>query len=308
MNMEMMAATPQPAPTHNENPSCHDLVIADMQERRGFGLDKYGTILQPENGRDMLVDAYQEVLDLAVYLRGAIYERTKVRAGGTVVPAQEMTMPMMNAGQAYLNTVAGCEFNFPATFNWHSFWRVLLAAAPPPPSVDGEEYWTTLSCDAQYALATRIAANVGYVLVEEPDHPDSPHFRESEIEIDYTNYRGERSLRLIRPEYIGLGFNQWHPERQWLLFAHDVEKNARRTFALRNIHAWDTKGLLNASLPAAPAQPPADEDAVDALRSLIDAIDNNAVLLESADVGENGHPWHEEWVHNVRSILTGGRP
>lgn len=66
---------PEPPPIHNENPSCHDLVIADMIERKEFGLKKYGIILQPDNGRNFMVDAYQEVLDLLVYLRGAIYER-----------------------------------------------------------------------------------------------------------------------------------------------------------------------------------------------------------------------------------------
>jgi hypothetical protein len=32
-------------------------------------------LLQPHNGRDCLMDAYQEALDLAMYLRQAIFER-----------------------------------------------------------------------------------------------------------------------------------------------------------------------------------------------------------------------------------------
>ena len=36
---------------------------------------EHGTPLQAHNGRDPLVDAYQEALDLAVYLRQAIEER-----------------------------------------------------------------------------------------------------------------------------------------------------------------------------------------------------------------------------------------
>ena len=51
-------------------------VIADMQERRRLGIERYGTPLQSGNGRDALVDAYQEALDLCVYLRQAIAERT----------------------------------------------------------------------------------------------------------------------------------------------------------------------------------------------------------------------------------------
>ena len=67
--------TAEPPPIKNIHPAVWDLVIADMQERDRFGLQKYNTRLQPFNGRDPLVDAYQEVLDLAVYLRQSIFER-----------------------------------------------------------------------------------------------------------------------------------------------------------------------------------------------------------------------------------------
>lgn len=52
-----------------------DLVVEDMKTRDHEGLEKYGVRLQAHNGRDVLLDAYQEALDLAVYLRQAIYER-----------------------------------------------------------------------------------------------------------------------------------------------------------------------------------------------------------------------------------------
>ena len=67
--------TPQPAPIHNDRPAVWDLVMADMAARDAVGAAKYGVRLQPHNGRDCLIDAYQEVLDLAVYLRQLIYER-----------------------------------------------------------------------------------------------------------------------------------------------------------------------------------------------------------------------------------------
>jgi hypothetical protein len=66
---------PQPDPKPNTNPAVWDLVIKDMQERDATGLSRYGTRLQAFNGRESLIDAYQEVLDLAVYLRQAIYEK-----------------------------------------------------------------------------------------------------------------------------------------------------------------------------------------------------------------------------------------
>lgn len=67
--------TDQPPPVANTLPAVWDLVMADMKGRDQVGRQRYGTPLQPLNGRDALVDAYQEALDLAVYLRQAIYER-----------------------------------------------------------------------------------------------------------------------------------------------------------------------------------------------------------------------------------------
>ena len=70
------AAQPQPAPQRNlDQPAVTDLVLTDFRARDAFGAKKYGTRLQPHNGRDALQDAYQEALDLCCYLRQAIYER-----------------------------------------------------------------------------------------------------------------------------------------------------------------------------------------------------------------------------------------
>ena len=51
------------------------LVKADIEQRACVGERKYGVRLQPFNNRDALVDAYQEALDLCMYLRQAIEER-----------------------------------------------------------------------------------------------------------------------------------------------------------------------------------------------------------------------------------------
>ena len=59
-------------------PSIWDLVVADMRRRDLIGTLKYGTPLTADNGRDHLQDAYEEALDLAVYLRAEI-ERRKGR-------------------------------------------------------------------------------------------------------------------------------------------------------------------------------------------------------------------------------------
>ena len=59
-----------------------------------------------------------------------------------------------------------------------------------------------------------------------------------EVLIDYTNYRGERAVRRIRPLTVRFENNEWHPETQWLLLAVDIEKGATRDFAVKDIHSW----------------------------------------------------------------------
>ena len=65
----------QAPPVRNDRPAVWHLVISDMVERDRVGRHRYGTPLQAHNGRDALIDAYQEALDLVVYLRQAIEER-----------------------------------------------------------------------------------------------------------------------------------------------------------------------------------------------------------------------------------------
>lgn len=65
----------QPLPTPTSGPSIHSLVRADLDSRERLGIQRYGTALQANNGRDALRDAYEEALDLACYLRQAIAER-----------------------------------------------------------------------------------------------------------------------------------------------------------------------------------------------------------------------------------------
>ncbi len=65
----------EPLPVKTNEKAVWDLVIEDMKARNEVGIAKYGTPLQANNGRNHLVDAYQEVLDLAVYLRAAIEQQ-----------------------------------------------------------------------------------------------------------------------------------------------------------------------------------------------------------------------------------------
>lgn len=64
----------QANPEKNDKPCVQDMVIADINERKQVGIERYGTVLQPFNGRSALWDAYQEAIDLCQYLRQLIYE------------------------------------------------------------------------------------------------------------------------------------------------------------------------------------------------------------------------------------------
>lgn len=61
------------------------------------------------------------------------------------------------------------------------------------------------------------------------------------VTIVYTNYKGVTGTRRIVPIEINFGHNEWHTEDQWLMRALDIDKNAERTFALKDIKSWEAK-------------------------------------------------------------------
>lgn len=60
---------------HTEPVETWPIVIKEMEARDRLGRERYGVPLTANNGRDALKDAYEEALDLCVYLRQVIYER-----------------------------------------------------------------------------------------------------------------------------------------------------------------------------------------------------------------------------------------
>jgi hypothetical protein len=73
-DLESKAAVHQPDPK-GRGRIILELVREDFELRAAAGLEKYGTELRAYNGRDALMDAYQEAVDLCMYLRQAMYER-----------------------------------------------------------------------------------------------------------------------------------------------------------------------------------------------------------------------------------------
>ena len=57
--------------------SIQDKVIADIEERKKIGVENYGTLLYTNNGRSMLLDLYEELLDSVCYLKGLLEEEAQ---------------------------------------------------------------------------------------------------------------------------------------------------------------------------------------------------------------------------------------
>jgi len=97
----MSSNDPEPDPVPNDRTAVWEAVLADIAERDLIGKEKYGVRLQPFNGRKPLVDAYQEALDLVVYLKQAIMEEEE---NAKVVKEMRETVKEMQddlAGGAY---------------------------------------------------------------------------------------------------------------------------------------------------------------------------------------------------------------
>lgn len=61
---------------------------------------------------------------------------------------------------------------------------------------------------------------------------------EHAINVVYTNWKGETARRTIIPIAIHWGSTEWHSHEQWLLKVWDVEREAYRDYALKDIKEW----------------------------------------------------------------------
>jgi predicted DNA-binding transcriptional regulator YafY len=55
------------------------------------------------------------------------------------------------------------------------------------------------------------------------------------LKFKYKNWEGKTAVRKVRPTEIWYGKTQWHPKKQWLLRAWDLDKDAERNFAVQDI-------------------------------------------------------------------------
>lgn len=73
MALDSVGTQIQPSPV-GDGADITDLVVNDLQVRKEAGTKKYGTPLKAFNGRNALVDAYQEGLDMVLYMRQRLEE------------------------------------------------------------------------------------------------------------------------------------------------------------------------------------------------------------------------------------------
>lgn len=83
------------------------------------------------------------------------------------------------------------------------------------------------------------------------ERPERPAKDSSlDVYIDYTNHKGERAIRRIRPVSIRHDTSEYHATPQWILRAYDMDRDVWRNFAMRDIHSWN-KGVKHQGLDTA---------------------------------------------------------
>lgn len=55
------------------------------------------------------------------------------------------------------------------------------------------------------------------------------------LHFTYSNWKGEVSRRRAHFTLLQFGANEWHPDPQFLVYGYDLDKQAPRTYALRDM-------------------------------------------------------------------------
>lgn len=128
----------QPVPSAEASNDTWSMVIEDMKERRDMGFVKYGSMLFPNNGRKNLIDAYQEALDLAVYLKNEI--REQARYSTPEVKAMSLY------SQYYFYFTRCCTATLePSSIETISYDCAILAARSRVNRMADSDFWNTVA-------------------------------------------------------------------------------------------------------------------------------------------------------------------
>jgi hypothetical protein len=151
----MNLSTPETQPAASKGPAIWPMVIKDMCDRHEAGCAKYATPLRAHNGRRPLIDAYQELLDLAVYLRQEIVEREQLQAELGLLRQQiELqrlaiaTYESFSLGTVAPETTRAAATLMPNIATDDEEWSPAESADDPDP-LDGQEIDHQLRCALQ---------------------------------------------------------------------------------------------------------------------------------------------------------------
>ncbi len=64
------------------------------------------------------------------------------------------------------------------------------------------------------------------------------HIAERIVRFTYTNWRGVKSERRVRPLDLEFKTTPWHPKRQWFIKAIDYDRKRIRYFAMKDMGKW----------------------------------------------------------------------
>jgi hypothetical protein len=108
------------------------------------------------------------------------------------------------------------------------------------------------------------------------------------IEFEYTNYKGEHDTRRVCTHSIAWGSTEYHPQPQWILTGHCMDRRVTRGFAMRdmsNVRTWT---------PFKPKPEDPTEDAVDseiATQRLADLASGKDKLISGPDLDARMKAW-----------------
>lgn len=87
-------------------------------------------------------------------------------------------------------------------------------------------------------LVTLSCRSCGYTQTHIPQPVYDVYRIRQGVTFTYTNWKGETGIRNVIPLRMHWGTTEFHRDPQWLLFAWDKDKDADRTFAVKDIQGW----------------------------------------------------------------------
>ena len=102
----------QPRPKPNDSTPVWEQVIQDMRARDEQGFKTYNTRLQKHNGRNSILDMYEEILDSTVYCKTFLLEANDMKN------ELDIAIQMLKSGR-----YDECEKHLEVLKNWAPFLK-----------------------------------------------------------------------------------------------------------------------------------------------------------------------------------------